>query len=47
MCIRDSLFGVTQSVGLLIWPQFAVAFPYALTVAILLVRPAGLLRSVW
>lgn len=45
--VGSLLFGVTQSVGLLIWPQFAVAFPYALAAAILLVRPAGLLRSVW
>ncbi|MDR7480235.1 MAG: branched-chain amino acid ABC transporter permease [Armatimonadota bacterium] len=41
------LFGVTQSVGLLVWPQFAVAFPYAVTAAVLLVRPTGLLRSAW
>ncbi|MDQ7849710.1 MAG: branched-chain amino acid ABC transporter permease [Armatimonadota bacterium] len=41
------LFGVTQSLGLLIWPQFAIVFPYAATVLVLLVRPTGLLRSVW
>ncbi len=41
------LFGITQSVGLLVWPQFAVAFPYAVTAAVLLVRPTGLLRSAW
>lgn len=41
------LFGVTQSVGLLIWPQFSIVFPYAATVIVLLLRPTGLLRSVW
>lgn len=41
------LFGVTQSVGLLVWPQFSIVFPYAATVIVLLLRPTGLLRSVW
>lgn len=41
------LFGVTQSVGLLVWPQFAIVFPYLATVIVLLLRPTGLLRSAW
>jgi branched-subunit amino acid ABC-type transport system permease component len=41
------LFGLTQSVGLLVWPQFSIVFPYAATVLVLLLRPTGLLRSVW
>lgn len=41
------IFGVTQSVGLLVWPQFAIVFPYMATVIVLLLRPTGLLRSVW
>ncbi|GBD31021.1 High-affinity branched-chain amino acid transport system permease protein LivH [bacterium HR32] len=41
------LFGLTQSLGLLVWPQFAIAFPYAVTAAVLLVRPTGLMRSAW
>lgn len=41
------IFGVTQSVGLLVWPQFAIVFPYLATVIVLLLRPTGLLRSVW
>ncbi len=41
------LFGVTQSIGLLVWPQFAVVFPYLAAVVVLLLRPTGLLRSVW
>ncbi|MBI3998563.1 MAG: branched-chain amino acid ABC transporter permease [Armatimonadetes bacterium] len=41
------VFGVTQSLGLLVWPQFAVVFPYLTVVIVLLLRPRGLLRSVW
>ncbi|MBI4787074.1 MAG: branched-chain amino acid ABC transporter permease [Chloroflexi bacterium] len=41
------IFGVTQSLGLLVWPQFTVVFPYAAVVIVLLLRPRGLLRSVW
>ncbi|MDR7434078.1 MAG: branched-chain amino acid ABC transporter permease [Armatimonadota bacterium] len=41
------LFGLTQSLGVLIWPQFAIVFPYLATASVLLVRPRGLLRSVW
>ncbi|MBI5301974.1 MAG: branched-chain amino acid ABC transporter permease [Chloroflexi bacterium] len=41
------LFGVTQSLGLLVLPQFAVVFPYAAVVIVLLLRPTGLLKSVW
>jgi branched-subunit amino acid ABC-type transport system permease component len=41
------IFGVSQSLGLLVWPQYTVVFPYAAVVIILLIRPKGLLRSVW
>jgi branched-subunit amino acid ABC-type transport system permease component len=41
------LFGITQSIGLLIFPQFAVVFPYVAVVIVLLVRPTGLLKSAW
>lgn len=41
------LFGVTQSLGVLAWPQFAIVFPYLAAVVVLLLRPTGLLRSVW
>jgi branched-subunit amino acid ABC-type transport system permease component len=41
------IFGLTQSVGLLVLPQFAVVFPYAAVVIVLWLRPRGLLRSVW
>jgi len=38
---------VTQSLGVLIWPQFAIVFPYIAVVIVLLLRPKGLLKSVW
>ncbi len=45
--IGSLIFGVTQSVGLLFLPQFTVVFPYAAVVIVLLLRPRGLLHSVW
>jgi len=41
------LFGVTQSLGVLLLPQFAIVFPYLAVVVILTLKPTGLLRSVW
>ncbi len=41
------IFGLTQSLGVLIWPQFGIVFPYAAVVAVLLIRPTGLLKSTW
>jgi len=41
------LFGLSQALGLLVLPQFAIVFPYAIVVIVLLLRPRGLLRSVW
>jgi branched-subunit amino acid ABC-type transport system permease component len=45
--VGSLIFGVTQSLGVLIWPQFAIVFPYLAVVIILLLRPKGLLKSVW
>ncbi|MDH4135413.1 MAG: branched-chain amino acid ABC transporter permease [Anaerolineae bacterium] len=45
--VGSLLFGVTQSLGVLFWPQFAIVFPYATVVIVLLLRPRGLLKSVW
>lgn len=45
--VGSLIFGITQSLGVLIWPQFAIVFPYMAVVIILLLRPKGLLRSVW
>ncbi len=41
------IFGLTQSLGILIWPQFGIIFPYAAVVVVLLFRPTGLLKSTW
>ncbi len=41
------IFGITQSFGVLFWPQFAIVFPYAAVVIVLTLRPRGLLKSVW
>jgi branched-chain amino acid transport system permease protein len=41
------IFGLTDAVGILLWPQFAIVFPYAVVVTILMFRPRGLLKSTW
>ncbi len=41
------IFGLTDAVGILVWPQFAIVFPYAAVVIVLFYRPRGLLKSVW
>jgi branched-chain amino acid transport system permease protein len=41
------IFGMTDAVGILLWPQFAIVFPYAVVVTILMIRPKGLLKSTW
>jgi len=41
------IFGITQSLGILIWPKFGIVFPYAAVIVVLSFRPAGLLRSTW
>lgn len=41
------IFGLTDAVGILVWPQFAIIFPYVAVVVVLLFRPRGLLKSVW
>ncbi len=45
--VGSLLFGVTQALGVLVVPQFAIVFPYAAVVIVLLLRPKGLLKSVW
>jgi len=45
--VGSLIFGVTHSFGVLIWPQFAIVFPYAAVVIVLLLRPRGMLKSVW
>jgi branched-chain amino acid transport system permease protein len=41
------IFGLTQSLGILVWPQFGIIFPYLAVVIVLLFRPTGLLKSTW
>jgi branched-subunit amino acid ABC-type transport system permease component len=41
------IFGLTQSMGILIWPQFGIIFPYLAVVIVLIFRPTGLLKSTW
>lgn len=41
------IFGVTQSLGVMVLPQFAIVFPYLAVVVILSLKPTGLLKSVW
>ena len=41
------IFGLTDAVGILLWPQFAIVFPYAVVVIILMISPKGLLKSTW
>jgi len=41
------IFGLTQSLGILVWPQFGILFPYLAVVVVLLFRPKGLLSSTW
>jgi branched-subunit amino acid ABC-type transport system permease component len=41
------IFGLTDSIGILILPQFAIIFPYMAVVIVLVFRPKGLLKSTW
>jgi branched-subunit amino acid ABC-type transport system permease component len=45
--VGSLIFGVTHSFGVLFWPQIAIVFPYIAVVIVLLLRPKGLLKSVW
>jgi branched-subunit amino acid ABC-type transport system permease component len=45
--VGSLIFGMTQSLGVLVWPQFAIVFPYVAVVIVLLLRPKGLLKAVW
>ena len=41
------IFGLTDSIGILLLPQFAIVFPYMAVVIVLVFRPKGLLKSTW
>ncbi len=45
--IGSLIFGITHSFGVMFWPQFAIVFPYVAVVIVLLLRPRGMLKSVW
>jgi len=45
--VGSLIFGITQSFGVLFWPQFAIVFPYAAVVVVLTLKPTGMLKSVW
>ncbi len=45
--IGSLIFGISQAMGVLFWPQFAIIFPYAAVVIILIWKPKGMLKSVW
>lgn len=41
------IFGVGESLGVLFWPRFALVFPFLIATVLLILRPSGLLKSVW
>lgn len=41
------IFGVGESFGLLIAPRFAIVFPFAIATVLLILRPTGIMKSVW
>lgn len=41
------IFGLGESVGIMLFPRFALVFPFLIATAILIIRPSGLLKSVW
>lgn len=41
------IFGLTDAIGILLVPQFAIVFPYLVVIFVLLFRPKGLLKSTW
>ncbi len=45
--VGSLIFGITQSFGVLFWPQFAIVFPYVAVVIVLTLRPKGMLKAVW
>jgi branched-subunit amino acid ABC-type transport system permease component len=42
-----AIFGLTDAMGILLLPQFAIVFPYIAVVVVLVFRPKGLLKSTW
>ncbi|MGQ9824479.1 MAG: ABC transporter permease subunit [Desulfotomaculales bacterium] len=45
--VSSLLLGVGEAVGVLIWPQMAIVLPFMITAVVLILKPSGLLKSVW
>ena len=45
--ISSIILGVGESLGVLFWPQASIALPFLITTVVLIIRPNGLLKSVW
>ena len=45
--LASIIFGVGESFGLLIAPRFAIVFPFAIATILLILKPTGIMRSVW
>ena len=45
--VSSLIFGIGESLGALFWPNFAIVIPFFIAAAVLLVKPSGLLKSVW
>ncbi|RLC70653.1 MAG: branched-chain amino acid ABC transporter permease [Chloroflexi bacterium] len=45
--VGSLIFDLTQAFGALLWPQFPIVSPFAAVVIVLLLKPRGLLKSVW
>ncbi|MEW5922188.1 MAG: branched-chain amino acid ABC transporter permease [Bacillota bacterium] len=45
--LASIIFGVGESFGLLIAPRFAIVFPFAIATVLLILRPTGIMKSVW
>jgi branched-chain amino acid transport system permease protein len=45
--VGSLIFGITHALGIHFWSQYAIVFPYAAVVIVLILRPKGILKSVW
>jgi len=45
--LASLVFGVGESMGIMFWPRGAIVLPFLISALLLIVRPNGLLKSVW
>lgn len=45
--VSSLILGVGESMGVLIFPQMSIVLPFLITAVVLILRPSGLLKSVW